>query len=137
MKKWFKNIESEADGSQFPLEKVLSELNYDANGLIPVIAQDSDSNEVLMFAWMNAEALSETIATGRMCYWSRSRQQLWRKGETSGHQQQLSSLSTDCDGDVLLAKIHQHGAACHTNRRSCFYLNFGENHVTIVNGSES
>lgn len=131
MKSWFKAIESQPEGTEFSLEEVLQELCFDDNGLIPVIAQDHDTKEVLMFAWMNREALEETIATGAMCYWSRSRKSLWRKGETSGHRQSLRALSADCDGDVLLAEIEQVGAACHTHRRSCFYLKFGASTVRI------
>lgn len=131
MKSWFKAIESQPEGTEFSLEEVLQELCFDDNGLIPVIAQDHDTKEVLMFAWMNREALEETIATGAMCYWSRSRKSLWRKGETSGHRQSLRALSADCDGDVLLAEIEQVGAACHTHRRSCFYLKFGTSTVRI------
>lgn len=131
MKKWFKSIEADADGTNFPIEKVLDELVFDDAGLIPVIAQDYTSKEVLMFAWTNKEALQETISTGRMCYWSRSRKEFWRKGESSGHAQTLKELRTDCDGDVLLALIEQTGAACHTNRRSCFYLKFGDQSVKI------
>jgi phosphoribosyl-AMP cyclohydrolase len=96
-------------------------LTYDANGLIPVIAQDHATGEVLMMAWMNAEAVARTLATGRVTYWSRSRQAFWIKGETSGHVQELVELRADCDRDCLLALVKQHGPACHTNRRSCFY----------------
>jgi len=131
MKAWFKSIENFPEGTTFPKEKVLNELCFDERGLIPVIAQDMESGEVLMFAWMNREALDETLATGRMCYWSRSRQCLWRKGESSGHFQALHALSIDCDGDVLLAKIEQKDAACHTNRRSCFYLHVDGDSVTL------
>lgn len=95
-------------------------LNWDARGLIPAIAQ-SREGEVLMLAWMNAESLSETLATGRATYWSRSRRALWRKGETSGHVQRLVELRVDCDRDCLLLIVDQTGPACHTNRRSCFY----------------
>jgi phosphoribosyl-AMP cyclohydrolase len=94
---------------------------FDADGLIPVIAQDEASGEVLMLAWMNAEALARTIATGEAWYWSRSRQAFWRKGETSGNTQHVVSLATDCDQDAILMKVRQIGPACHTNRRSCFY----------------
>ena len=96
-------------------------LTYDANGLIPCIAQDHASGEVLMFAWMNAEAVAQTLKTGRVTYWSRSRQAFWVKGETSGHVQKLVELRIDCDRDCLLALVDQNGPACHTNRRSCFY----------------
>lgn len=131
MKAWFKNIESDEEGTQYPLQALLSELTFNDDGLIPVIAQDAVTKDVLMFAWMNEDALNETIANGRMCYWSRSRKTLWRKGESSGHAQQLVELRTDCDGDVLLALVDQTGAACHTNRRSCFYLKFGGESVRI------
>ncbi len=96
-------------------------LKYDANGLIPCIAQDHVSGEVLMLAWMNADAVAQTLATGRVTYWSRSRQSFWIKGETSGHVQRLVELRLDCDRDCLLALVTQEGPACHTNRRSCFY----------------
>lgn len=96
-------------------------LNYDAKGLIPVIAQDAAAGEVLMMAWMNAEAVAQTLATGRVTYWSRSRQAFWVKGETSGHVQRLVELRVDCDRDCLLALVEQEGPACHTNRRSCFF----------------
>jgi phosphoribosyl-AMP cyclohydrolase len=96
-------------------------LKYDANGLIPCIAQDYASGEVLMLAWMNADAVAQTLATGRVTYWSRSRQSFWIKGETSGHVQRLVELRLDCDRDCLLALVDQEGPACHTNRRSCFY----------------
>lgn len=96
-------------------------LKYDANGLIPCIAQDDATGEVLMMAWMNADSLARTLATGNVTYWSRSRQAFWAKGETSGHVQRLVELRLDCDRDCLLARVTQDGPACHTNRRSCFY----------------
>ena len=96
-------------------------LAFDARGLIPAIAQQHDSGEVLMMAWMNREAIAETLATGQVCYWSRSRGRLWRKGETSGQVQRLVELSVDCDGDTLLLKVDQTGMACHTGRRRCFF----------------
>lgn len=96
-------------------------LKYDANGLIPCIAQDDVTGEVLMFAFMNAESLARSLATGNVTYWSRSRQAFWAKGETSGHVQRLVELRIDCDRDCLLARVRQEGPACHTNRRSCFY----------------
>ena len=96
-------------------------LKYDANGLIPAIAQDHRSGEVLMMAWMNAEAVARTLETGRVTYWSRSRQAFWIKGETSGHVQKLVEMRVDCDRDTLLVLIEQTGPACHTNRRSCFF----------------
>ena len=96
-------------------------LRYDAAGLIPVVAQDDRTDEVLMVAWMNAEAVARTLATGEVTYWSRSRQAFWIKGETSGHRQRLVELRVDCDRDCLLVRVDQTGPACHTNRRSCFY----------------
>ena len=96
-------------------------LRYDANGLIPCIAQDHLTGEVLMFAWMNTQSVALTIATGQVTYWSRSRAALWAKGETSGHVQRLVELRIDCDRDCLLALVDQTGPACHTNRRTCFY----------------
>ncbi len=96
-------------------------LVYDANGLIPCIAQDAATSEVLMMAWMNADAVTRTLETGRVTYWSRSRQAFWVKGESSGHVQELVELRLDCDRDCLLALVRQTGPACHTNRRSCFY----------------
>lgn len=96
-------------------------LKYDANGLIPCIAQDAASGEVLMFAWMNAESVARTLDSGRVTYWSRSRQAFWVKGESSGHVQRLVELRIDCDRDCLLALVSQDGPACHTNRRTCFY----------------
>lgn len=98
-----------------------STLVYDANGLVPVIAQDHASGEVLMLAWMTAEAVARTLETGEMTYWSRSRGAFWVKGETSGHRQRLVEMRVDCDRDCLLALVDQTGPACHTNRRSCFY----------------
>ncbi len=96
-------------------------LKYDANGLIPCIAQDHATGEVLMMAWMNAASLARTLQTGNVTYWSRSRQAFWAKGESSGHVQRLVELRLDCDRDCLLALVTQEGPACHTNRRTCFY----------------
>ena len=99
----------------------LDGIRFDDRGLIPVIVQDTDSNDVLMFAWANRESLERTLAEGRMVYWSRSRAELWRKGDTSGHVQHWEELRVDCDADVVLARVHQTGAACHTGERSCFF----------------
>lgn len=96
-------------------------LTYNESGLIPAIAQDATTGEVLMMAWMNAESVARTLETGRVTYWSRSRQTFWVKGETSGHVQTLLEFRVDCDRDCLLLKVAQVGPACHTNRRSCFY----------------
>ena len=100
---------------------VLAEIRFDTQGLVPAIAQQHDTGEVLMLAWMNREAVTETLATGRVCYFSRSRNALWRKGETSGQLQHLRELRIDCDGDTLLLLVEQDGVACHTGRRSCFF----------------
>ena len=96
-------------------------LVYNEQGLIPAIAQEDDTGDVLMMAWMNAEAVSRTLKSGHVTYWSRSRQAFWVKGETSGHTQELVDLRIDCDSDCLLLRVRQVGPACHTNRKSCFY----------------
>ncbi|SEL25281.1 phosphoribosyl-AMP cyclohydrolase [Pacificibacter marinus] len=98
-----------------------SSLKYDDKGLIPAIAQDADSGEVLMLAWMNAASVAMTLETGKVTYWSRSRQSFWIKGESSGHVQKLVDFRYDCDRDCILVTVNQMGPACHTNRRSCFY----------------
>jgi phosphoribosyl-AMP cyclohydrolase len=99
----------------------ITSVKFNAQGLVSVISQDAETLEVLMLAWMNAESLAETLETGRMTFWSRSRQAFWRKGESSGHVQTLKDMRIDCDRDCLLALVEQVGPACHTNRRSCFY----------------
>jgi phosphoribosyl-AMP cyclohydrolase len=106
-----------------------SKLAYNDAGLIPAIAQDATSGEVLMMAWMNVDAVRKTLETRRVTYWSRSRQSFWIKGETSGHTQELVDLRFDCDSDCLLAVVNQVGAACHTGRRSCFY-------TSVIDGTE-
>ncbi len=100
---------------------VIDMLVFNADGLVPVIAQQHDTGEILMMAWMNEDAVRETLDTNQVCYWSRSRGQLWRKGETSGQTQKLMDLRWDCDGDTLLALVDQVGVACHTGRRNCFF----------------
>ena len=117
----YKQLEKAKRGDRFALDEAISALRFNDDGLIPAIAQQHDSGEVLMMAWMNRVALEETLQTGRVCYYSRSRQALWRKGESSGQVQQLKELRMDCDGDTLLLKVDQTGPACHTGRRSCFY----------------
>lgn len=99
----------------------IDEIKWDAQGLIPAIAQDKNSGKILMMAWMNRAALEESVASGRAIYWSRSRQALWRKGESSGHEQRIHSIKLDCDGDVILLEVEQQGVACHTGRESCFF----------------
>jgi phosphoribosyl-AMP cyclohydrolase len=102
-------------------DELASRLRRNPDGLVPAIVQDSDSGEVLMLAWMNDEALHRTLTTGRATYWSRSRQEFWVKGETSGHHQYVRSVRLDCDGDTVLLAVDQVGAACHTGARSCFF----------------
>ena len=111
----------------------IDDLEFDAQGLIPAIAQQHDSGEVLMLAWMNRQAIEETLATGRVCYWSRSRGALWRKGDTSGQVQRLVEMRIDCDQDALLLKVDQTGVACHTGRRSCFFRRV-EGEAAVVDG---
>ena len=103
----------------------LDALAFDDRGLIPIVAQDADNGQVLMLAWANRDSLERTLAEGRMVYWSRSRGELWRKGDTSGHVQHVEEILVDCDADVLLARVHQEGAACHTGERSCFFRSLG------------
>ena len=113
------------------LNDILKDIKFNEQGLVPVIAQDADSKDVLMMAWMNEEAIIETIETKNMCYFSRSRNQLWRKGESSGHTQQLVEINLDCDSDTILALIKQKDAACHTGRRSCFFKTIKNNAIEI------
>jgi phosphoribosyl-AMP cyclohydrolase len=103
------------------IERTLAEIKFGPDGLVPAIAQQHDSGEVLMLAWMNRDSVRVTLEEGRACYWSRSRQALWRKGETSGQVQRLRELRIDCDGDTVLLLVDQHGMACHTGRRNCFF----------------
>ena len=110
-----------------PTPEQLSSVKFNADGLVPVIAQDVANGDVLMMAWMNAESLAMTFAEGRMVYWSRSRRELWRKGDTSGDRQFVREAYFDCDGDTLLFKVEQEGAgACHTGARTCFFTAFGD-----------
>ena len=130
---FFQNLEHAACNHTLPLTTLIDELAFNEQGLVPVIAQDADSSEVLMLAWMNKVSLEQTLATGRMTYWSRSRHELWIKGATSGNYQQLQSLRVDCDGDALLCRIIQQGAACHTARKSCFYIEANPaNHSAVI-----
>lgn len=117
----FKTLERAVVDQATALTQIKAALKYNADGLIPCIAQQHDSGEVLMMAWMNTEALDETLKNRRVCYFSRSRQALWRKGESSGQVQHLKEIRIDCDGDTLLLIVDQTGPACHTGRRSCFY----------------
>lgn len=102
-------------------DEFLDAVAFDANGLVPAIAQDARSGDVLMMAWMNSQSLRATLETGEVTYWSRSRSKLWRKGETSGHTQRLIEAYVDCDGDTLLLKVEQIGPACHTGAAACFF----------------
>jgi phosphoribosyl-AMP cyclohydrolase len=124
-------MSGETKGAGFA-DALLAELQFDEKGLIPAIAQQQDSGEVLMLAWMSAESIRETLSSGYVCYWSRSRGSLWRKGETSGHVQKLIELRYDCDDDAILLLIDQTGPACHTNRRSCFHKTVREGRVEIL-----
>jgi len=117
----FKQLETSQQGESFDWLQLKAQVKFDKDGLIPAIAQQFDTKEVLMMAWMNLQSLEETLKTGRVCYWSRSRQNYWRKGEESGQVQLLKSLAFDCDGDTILLTVDQTGPACHTGRRSCFY----------------
>ncbi|HWV18921.1 MAG TPA: phosphoribosyl-AMP cyclohydrolase [Rhodocyclaceae bacterium] len=111
----------------------LDEIAWDAQGLVPAIAQDAETGDVLMFAWMNRDSLLETVKTGEAVYWSRSRGRLWHKGEESGHVQKVHDIRLDCDNDVILLKIDQHGGmACHTGRRSCFFSRLVDGQWTAV-----
>ena len=114
-----------------------STLKYNTDGLIPAIAQDATSGEVLMMAWMNAQAVTQTLETRKVTYWSRSRQEFWVKGATSGHTQELVDLRVDCDRDCLLLTIHQVGAACHTGRRSCFYTSVRDGTEVDISAAEA
>lgn len=114
------------------LNRLLNELSFDASGLIPAIAQQFDSGEVLMMAWMNKEAVRATLTENRGVYWSRSRNSLWRKGESSGQIQQLKEFRWDCDRDTILLLVDQTGVACHTGRRNCFYFAIRGDEVTTI-----
>ncbi len=117
----WKRLERLEPGEGVPLSEALAALPWNADGLLPAIAQQHDTGEVLMLAWMNREALEETLKAGRVCYYSRSRRRLWRKGESSGQIQRLVEMRFDCDGDTILLKVDQTGPACHSGRRSCFF----------------
>ena len=132
----FKSLEAGVPGQATPLAEVLAAMPFNADGLLPAIAQDADSGEVLMLAWMNREAIERTLAEGYACYYSRSRQAMWRKGETSGHLQALKAMRLDCDGDAILLLVQQTGPACHTNRANCFYLEVQGEQVVITSAPE-
>jgi len=131
-REYFKALEDKPEGYQIDFNDFIERLSFNEDGLIPCIAQQFDTKEVLMMAWMNKASLLETIETGQVCYWSRSRQSFWRKGESSGHRQTLVKMTADCDGDTLLAYVDQKGAACHTYRRDCFYFELASDSVKIT-----
>lgn len=112
--------------------EALAQIAFNAEGLVPAIAQQHDTGEVLMMAWMNREAVAETLRGGTVCYWSRSRMKLWRKGEESGQTQKLVELRVDCDGDTLLLLVDQVGVACHTGRRNCFFRAVRGGEVRVI-----
>lgn len=113
-------------------DAIIKELVYTEDGLVPAIAQQHETGEVLMMAWMNADAVRETLATGRVCYWSRSRGKLWRKGESSGQVQMLKEFRWDCDGDTILLQVDQTGVACHTGRRNCFFNAVRDGEIVVI-----
>jgi len=113
-------------------QPILDSIKYTADGLVPAIAQQHDTGEILMMAWMNRESIGETLANGRVCYWSRSRGKLWRKGESSGQVQDLVDFRWDCDGDTVLLLVEQKGVACHTGRRNCFFYAIRDGEVTEI-----
>ena len=132
----YKSLEKNPKGSTIPSKEAIEALKFNADGLIPAIAQQHDTGEVLMMAWMNKLSIEETLKTNQVCYWSRSRQTYWRKGESSGHVQKLVSMHADCDGDTLLLQVNQLGPACHTNRRNCFYIEIDPDQATITANPE-
>ena len=111
---------------------VIDAINFNGDGLVPAIAQQFDTGEVLMVAWMNRDAIAETLKTGRVCYWSRSRNKLWRKGETSKQTQALKDFRWDCDADTVLVLVDQEGVACHTGRRNCFFNAVRDGELTEI-----
>ncbi|MCG8537820.1 MAG: phosphoribosyl-AMP cyclohydrolase [Pseudomonadales bacterium] len=127
----FKYNEQQNNGFEISLATMLDDVKFNDQGLVPAIAQQYDTKEVLMMAWMNREAIEETLKTERVCYWSRSRSGLWRKGESSGQVQLLKSFSLDCDGDTILMQVDQTGPACHTGRRHCFFYKASGDKIKI------
>ena len=121
-----------ADNSERAVSRVLDAIAFNEDGLVPAIAQQFDSGEVLMMAWMNRDAVAETLKSGRVCYWSRSRATLWRKGERSGQVQALKDLRWDCDADTVLVLVDQTGVACHTGRRNCFFNAMRDGEPTVI-----
>jgi phosphoribosyl-AMP cyclohydrolase len=132
----FKRLERAPPGDSVGLREVLDALQFTDDGLIPAIAQRHDTAEVVMVGYMNRATLEETLETGRVCYFSRSRKRVWRKGEESGNVQLLRELRIDCDGDALLLIVEQTGPACHTGQRRCFYLKVDGDRVTVTDTPE-
>jgi len=114
------------------IEQTIQAMSFNNEGLVPAIAQQHDSGEILMMAWMNADSIRETLRNGRICYWSRSRSKLWRKGESSGQVQTLMDFRWDCDADTILLRVDQQGVACHTGRRNCFYNAITDGQISII-----
>ena len=126
-----KALETSPNGTRLDLAEFLDVVKFNDQGLVPAIAQDSTSGTVLMLAWMNRDAIDQTLASGLVTYYSRSRQSLWQKGETSGNTQRLVSMQFDCDADAILMLVEQTGPACHTNRPNCFYLRVEDGQVVV------
>ena len=131
-----KQLENAKLGQRTPLTDLLDNLPYNEQGLIAAIAQDAQSQEVLMLAYMDRTAIERTLEEGVVCYYSRSRQTYWRKGDTSGHSQELVNMRFDCDGDAVLLSVKQNGPACHTNRPNCFYLLVEGDEVVVYSAPE-
>ncbi|MCH7487671.1 MAG: phosphoribosyl-AMP cyclohydrolase [Proteobacteria bacterium] len=121
-----------AEHSESAASRVLDAITFNEDGLVPAIAQQFDTGEVLMMAWMNRDAVAETLRTGRVCYWSRSRGALWRKGERSGQEQVLKDFRWDCDADTVLVQVDQKGVACHTGRRNCFFNALRDDEPAVI-----
>lgn len=132
----FEAMESMPRGFALPSAELFAQLQWNEQGLVPVITQDVHTLSVLMMAWMNREALEITLREQQMCYWSRSRQQLWRKGQTSGNQQRLHALRVDCDGDCILCLVEPIGPACHTGRPNCFYWQLMGDKAEIISAPD-
>lgn len=133
----FDRLERANSGESFPLDDIITAIPWGPTGLITAVAQQYNTGEVLMLAWMNRQALEETIDKGFACYWSRSRKTLWRKGATSGCRQKIHDIRLDCDGDALLLLVDQSGGACHTGRRSCFYNAISGKQVIVLGNPDN
>ena len=127
---------TDAYASPNHIDAIIEGLAFNGDGLVPAIAQDHETGEILMMAWMNAEAVRETLTTGQVCYWSRSRSKLWRKGESSGQVQTLKEFRWDCDRDTILVLVDQVGVACHTGRKNCFFNALRDDTIQIISEVE-